>query len=109
MRFSNTGEQECIWTCTSKDCLTREGPWHCKQYLLTTSIERMSSDDMHQITTSCRYGDSVKLQRNSAPDGDLNFFVREIAITSKEGEIRLGKWVDEIHITLLCISAVDNI
>ena len=93
-RFSKSGGKECTWTCTGEDCLDHEGPSHCEEYLLTTSIERTSLDDLPPIESSCRYGDTVKLQRNRVPgdaDGDLSYYVREIAITGKPVEMRSGK------------------
>ena len=73
------------WTCTSTDCssCSKGLGASCTIYLLTTSAERTSSDDL-PIIEECRYGDTVKLEKVSGS----SFSVREIAITGKQGEIR---------------------
>ena len=70
------------WTCSSSDCSTCEGSY-CSYYLVTTSSERESSDDLPLIA-DCKYGDTVKLESRNGG----NFWVYEIAITGKQGDIR---------------------
>ena len=69
------------WTCTSTDCSSCEGRG-CSNLLLTTSAEKTSSDNL-PLTSDCRYGDTVKLEKVSGS----SFGVYEIAITGKQGEI----------------------
>ena len=70
------------WTCTSSGCSYCEGS-SCSKYLLTTSSEGTSSDDLPLIA-DCKYGDTVKLERLKSGWFD----VHEIAIIGKQGEIR---------------------
>ena len=71
------------WTCSSTNCSTCEGNSKgCSVYFVTTSRERTSSDDLPLIA-DCKYGDTVKLKSRYGG----NFWIYEIAITGKQGEI----------------------
>ena len=80
--YRSDGSPSLTWTCSNTDCSTCEGTY-CSYYLLTTSSERTSSDDLPLIA-SCIYGDTVTLERLKS--GWIR--VSEIAITGKQGEIR---------------------
>ena len=82
IRYRPSGDRRLTWTCTNSNCSTCKGD-KCSQLLLTTSIERTSSDDLPLIA-DCKYGDTINLERVK---GD-NLGVYEIAITGKRGEIR---------------------
>ena len=82
IKYMSDGTHYRTWTCTSSDCSTCEGP-KCSDYLLTTSVERTSSDSL-PFVADCKNGDTVKLQKNTGS----YFEVYEIAITGKQGEIR---------------------
>ena len=70
------------WTCSSSDCSNCRGHY-CDKHILTTSSERTSSDYLPLIA-DCKHGDTVK---SESPNG-AHFWVLEIAITGKQGEIR---------------------
>ena len=80
--YSSGSSHFLNWTCSSSDCSKCESSY-CGRFLLTTSSDRTSSDDLPLIA-DCKYGDTVKIERL---DGD-RFNVYEIAITVKQGEIR---------------------
>ena len=80
--YNSDGSPYLTWTCTSTDCSSCEGNI-CSNFLLTTSGEITSSDDLPLIP-DCKYGDTVKIDRVSGS----SFYVYEIAITGKQGEIR---------------------
>ena len=67
------------WTCTKDDCSNCEGD-HCDKYTLTVSTDKEVSD--LSPVSDCRYGDTVKLERNSGS----NFVVRELAVIEKQGK-----------------------
>ena len=84
IRFNIDGIPFPTWTCSSTDCSACEGnSKSCSGFLVTTSSERTSSDDLPLIP-DCKYGDTVKLEEVRGH----KFTVREIAITGKQGEIR---------------------
>ena len=80
-----SGSPKQTWTCRSSNCSTCKG-MACSRFLLTTSVERTSSDGLPLIA-DCKYGDTVKLERS------YNVFVYEIAIIGKQGEIRYWKLI----------------
>ena len=67
------------WKCTENDC-SRCNDDICSTYNLTVSIEGGGSDLSSVL--NCRYGDSVKLERN---DGS-SLHVIEIAVFGKQGK-----------------------
>ena len=81
IKYVSNGKLYLIWTCTSSDCSTCRS-YYCNDYLLTTSAERTSSDDLPLIE-DCKYGDSIKIE---SVDG-ASFVEYEIAIIGKQGEI----------------------
>ena len=80
--YNSDSSPYLTWTCTSTDCSSCEGNI-CSNFLLTTSGEITSSEDLPLIP-DCKYGDTVKIDRVSGS----SFYVYEIAITGKQGEIR---------------------
>ena len=80
--YKSGGRLLLTWTCSKTDCSTCEGDSRCSYILLTTSSERTSSDDL-PLTADCKYGDTVKLENRYGG----NFWIYEIAITGKQGEI----------------------
>ena len=73
------------WSCTDSACSGCEGDRYCDSYSLSVNISDRTAINyiLHPIS-DCKYGDTVKLQRNEA-DSSI-FFVFEIIIIGKEGE-----------------------
>ena len=79
--YDSYGSPSLTWNCSSTDCSTCEGSsYYCGVFLLTTSCERASSDNLPLIA-DCKHGDTVKLELTNGK----GFVVPDIAIT---GEIR---------------------
>ena len=75
--YGGDGNPWYTWNCNSNDCSCSEGIGSsCDWYLLTTSVERASSDDLTPIA-GCSYGDTVMLER---VDENLSMWAFEIAI-----------------------------
>ena len=81
--FHETGGPGMIFTCSSTDCDTCTISSFCDRYSLTVSIEGTSTDNLPPTIPDCKFGDTVKLAKISG----TNIYVREIAITGKQGEI----------------------
>ena len=77
MRYKMDGDPRLTWTCTENDCSNCVGRF-CSDYTLTVSTEGAVSD--LSPVSDCRYGDTVKLERNGG-----GFGVHEIAIIGKQG------------------------
>ena len=81
--YHREGIPKQIHTCSSTECDTCTINRSCDKYSLTVSIEGTSTDDLPPTLPDCKYGDTVKLEKISGP----YFYVYEIAITGKQGEI----------------------
>ena len=78
--YRNDGTPVFTWTCTETDCSNCVGEY-CSIFTLTVSTEEDVSD--LSPVSDCKYGDTVKLER---VDGN-GFYVREIAIVGKSGNL----------------------
>ena len=66
------------WTCSDTDCSTCKGSY-CSRFTLTVYTEGAALDNSSP-DSSCKYGDTVKLERGSS------FGMYEIVIIGKQGE-----------------------
>lgn len=76
--LSSSGNPSTTWTCSDTDCSTCEGSY-CSSYTLTVYTEGAAPDNSSP-DSSCKYGDTVKLEVTSS------FTLKEIAIIGKQGE-----------------------
>ena len=67
------------WTCSDTDCSTCGG-WSCHSYTLTVYTEGVAPDNPSPAS-SCKYGDTVKLEWTYG-----SFGMYEIVIIGKQGE-----------------------
>ena len=81
--YNQDGNLYRDWTCSSTDCSTCRGKY-CSIFALTVSSERTSSDGQPTVS-DCKYGDTVKIERT---DWGARFWVYELAVHGKQGEIR---------------------
>ena len=68
-----------FWTCSSTDCSKCEGS--CDKISITVSIEGAAPDTLPPVS-HCRYGDTVKIQKNIG----INLEIYEFAIVEKHGK-----------------------
>ena len=81
-RYSSSSYPSQNWTCSENGCSDCVGN-PCNDLTLTVSNEGAVSN-LPSIS-DCRYGDTVKLERNDAGE----FAVYELAIIAKEGNFKL--------------------
>jgi len=79
IRLDSSGDPVYTWTCSDTDCSTCEGSY-CMIYTLTVYTEGAAPDNSSPAS-SCKYGDTVKLE---STDGHFN--VNEMVIIGKQGE-----------------------
>ena len=78
IRLDSSGNPLTTWTCSDTDCSTCEGSL-CNYFALTVYTEGAAPDNSSPAS-SCKYGETVKLERTES------FVIYEIAIIGKQGE-----------------------
>ena len=78
IRLDSTGNTAYTWTCSDTDC-TCEGGSFCRYYTFTVYTEGAALDNSSPAS-SCKYGDTVKLECT------FGFNMYEIVIIGKQGE-----------------------
>ena len=78
--LSSNGDPYYTWTCSDTDCSTCEGLGsYCSSYTLTVYTEGAAPDNSSPAS-SCKYGDTVELEKGGA------ISMYEIVIIGKQGE-----------------------